>query len=52
MFLKQYHAGLEEVIHIVLAPYSAMTWGHDLRHIRPLNHLISSKYVFLSEKRK
>ena len=51
MFLKQYHAELEEVIHIVLA-HSAMTWGHDLWHFRPLNHLKLSKHVFLQENWK
>ena len=26
-----------------------MTWGHDLRHFRTLNHLKLSKHVFLKE---
>ena len=28
-------------------PHSAMTWGHDLWHFRPLNHLKLYKHVFL-----
>ena len=46
MFLKQYHAGLEEVIHISW-PHSAMTQGPGHRHFLPFNHLKLAKHVFL-----
>ena len=49
MFLKQYNAGLDEVIHIGLAPF-AMTLGHDLGHLRSMNHLELANHVFLKEK--
>ena len=49
MFLKQYHAGLEELIHIVL-PHSYMTLGNDFGRLQPFNHLKLAKHVFLYKK--
>ena len=47
-FLNNIMKGLMK-LYTLSWPHSAMTWGHDLWHFRPLNHLKLSKHIFFKK---